>query len=229
MRENKGKMRMCNDRKKACMKGDKKSAPKKAKKRKKVSGIECTKKYMDCRGKRKGSRKVCRAEKKRCLSGELEEEVVEVKKKEKVRKKKKKKGMKRKKGKKRAANRSPKNASCWTINMMMENCRGHVPNKCKTLSDAFTVEDNCSQCLHDYRMKMKLQDPMILQHRHRVKKCQKHKKNTEGLAACLKTVKNKNERFATKSYYEAQLKNDEIVSEAKDSGIPNCGNFTRPY
>jgi len=234
MRENKGEIKMCSDRRSACMKGDKKSTRKprkRAKKRSKPSPMECSKKYMGCMREKNGDRKFCKGLRKRCLNGELEEEVKEVKKeavKKKVKKKRRKKKGKATKRKLRG-NTGAKDSPCWTINMAMENCRGHAKKGCKGYNGSFDNENDCTRCLNEHRMPMKLHQPMIFSSRDKIKKCKKHKKDLPKLKACMKTIKNRNDRFQTKKYYEAQVEVDKAIAAAKDSGIKGCGDFTRMH
>jgi hypothetical protein len=228
MRENKGQMKMCIERRDACMKGDKKTSGKSKKRVKKNAAslhMDCSKKYTTCRQEKKG-RKICRTKRQRCLRGEVEEEAAPVK--NKVKKNPKKKAAKRKKRKLRE-NTGPKDSPCWTINMAMENCRGHAKKGCKGYNGSFDSEVDCTRCLTEHRMPMKLHQPMIFSSRDKIKKCKAHKKDQGKLKACIKTIKNRQERRYTQRYYDAQVEVDKDIAEAKSSGIKGCGDFTKMY
>jgi|CXWL01.1.fsa_nt_gi hypothetical protein len=232
LRTNPGQMMMCKDREASCLKGG--AAPQavektveKAAERKtaaKPTPMECSLKHLDCMRKKKESPAACMTLHSKCLAGEVEEEAPAKPKDAPAQ------GAAAKPAAPEKLDRGDrKDAVCWTINLAMENCTGHGPNACKTLANAFDKQENCARCMKDYRMPMKLQDPFLLMGRDNMKTCKEQRKDLKALEACIKTIKNRAERMDTERYLKAQRRNDEIVAEAKKSGIPGCGNFERMY
>jgi len=245
VRLKRGKMKECKVERDTCMKGDARKGNKAAttkKEKKTFSRIECSRMYADCRFAKHDS-KTCRNQRTKCRAGTLEPDEIlasdwkerfeertgKTKKKEKTAKSKKKSSAK-KKGKTKKKAVAPKgDFACYTINMAMENCRGHAAKKCKTLANDFKEHDDCHRCMTEYRLPMKLQDPFIFNAKWKMKTCHKVRKDLDKLKECAKKVKDSKERFFIKHYIKAQLKNDEIVADAKASGIEGCGNFSRMY
>lgn len=78
-----------------------------------------------------------------------------------------------------------------------------------------------------YRLKMRKHELPIVSNSRQIVTCKPHKRDMKALGKCMKGLKGGKERLATGRYFEAQTAIEAIVAEAKQSGIPDCGNFSR--
>ena len=240
MRENKGQMKMCMERRDACMKGEKPSGE--AGKPKKVPSpflnIECSKKYSKCMGQRKANKKLCDDAHSRCRRGEEEEAPSAAKGRDgktdtPAAKKNPKKSVETRPADKprgvRIGGTSTKgiDGPCWTMNVSKKTCAEWKSEKCKTMGNAFRTNDDCAACLNDYRLPMGKVAQPVFQYVQMMKLCKEERRDLDKLEECIKTIKDADERAASRKYLEAQRAIDGIVADAKARGIHGCGNFSR--
>lgn len=118
---------------------------------------------------------------------------------------------------------------CFTISMAQKSCIQQPSAHCKRFSNTFSKKSDCDTCFTNYRKPMEKHMLTIYLTAQKVKICKPYKRDNNALTTCQKTVADKNERDATLAYLNAQKEIDHIVAEAKSSGIPACGNFSRIY
>ena len=121
------------------------------------------------------------------------------------------------------------NASCYTINMEEKACEEQTATSCATLSNSFAVKEDCDACFTRYRQPMDQHMLTVYMTAQKVKTCKPFKRDSNQLTVCQQSVAEHDERAATLTYLNAQKEIDHIIAEAKSSGIPGCGNFSRIY